>query len=489
MSNPARLDAFFHPRRIAIIGASEEGMYPAGILQSLQKFGFPGQIYPVNPRRATVFGLPAYPDVTACPQRPDLAIFTVPRRFVLPAIRQCVQIGVPAAVMVTAGFAEADEEGKQLQGEIAHLAKEGGLSIIGPNCAGLANIPAHLVATRHNSEPQPGVVSFASQSGALMMALHGVFADRRIGINCLISLGNQMDVTLSEALQYLAADESSQVLAAFIEGLNDGREFVAAARTALLRARPLVVLKSGRTAAGQQAAASHTAALAGSDRVFQAVCRQLGVTVAGDVRELMDTTWLMSAFGRKLEGASRVNVVTQSGGMGSLTADQFELAGIPLPQLSRHLQERLLQSESLLTFSDYGNPADVRGNALTGARAAGTLAPFMEDSANDLVLLLMARPLVREDCLETAAAVVETARRYAKPLAVVWVGQRTQDGAPALNAERILIEGGVPVFAQSSDLARALNNSLNYWRFRRQWLEDPERQALYAQERSDALVP
>src|SRR5512146_2280618 len=213
--SPSRLDVFFNPRRIAIIGASEEGMYPAGILRSLLDNHYAGEIYPVNPRRQQVFGLPAYADVTQTPVRPDLAIFTVPRQYVLPAIDQCIQAGVPAALLITAGFAEADEDGRQLQGELARRVRESGLALIGPNCAGLADIPGRVIATRLSAPPLAGNVSFASQSGALMMALYGVFADRRVGINRLVSLGNQVDVSLPEALEYLAGDDSSRVLAAF----------------------------------------------------------------------------------------------------------------------------------------------------------------------------------------------------------------------------------------------------------------------------------
>ena len=208
----ARLRPFFHPRSIAIVGASERGMYPAGLLRNLLDFDFPGQIYPVNPRRETVFGLPCYADLTSLPEAPDLAIVVVPRRFVLPVLRQCIDLNVPAALVISAGFAEADAEGKQLQADMSKLVSDTSLTIVGPNCAGLANIPDKIIATRLTSAPRAGSVSFVSQSGALMMALYGLFADRQLGLSRLLSLGNQVDVTLADGLAYMAQDEDTGVL-------------------------------------------------------------------------------------------------------------------------------------------------------------------------------------------------------------------------------------------------------------------------------------
>jgi len=181
-----RLEPFFNPSRIAIIGASERGMYPAGVLRNLLDYGFSGEIYPINPRRKTIFGLPAYPDVTQTPHRPDLAVLIVPRRTVPEVLEQCAVIGVPAAIIITAGFAEADAEGCALQNTIRQIIVEHDIAVVGPNCAGLADIPHRVVATLLPAPLQPGPVSFLSQSGALMMALYGLFVDRRIGMNRLI---------------------------------------------------------------------------------------------------------------------------------------------------------------------------------------------------------------------------------------------------------------------------------------------------------------
>ena len=479
-SDGHRLDACFNPRRTAVVGASERGMYPAGILRNLLDNDYPGDIYPINPSRTTVFGLPCYPALSATPHRPDLAIVVVPRHAVLPALQQCVELGVPAAVIISAGFAEADDEGRALQAEMSRLIQGSSMTVVGPNCAGLANSPGRVIAARLPAPPQPGPVSFVSQSGALMMAMMGLFADRHIGMSRLISLGNQVDVTLAETLDYLAVDTETGVVGAFAEGVNDGRALVAALRRLLLAGRPLVLIKSGRTPAGQRAAATHTAALAGSDRVFEAVCRQWGVIRVDDVRELLDTVAVMAAFGRRLDGIGRLAIVTQSGGLGSLSADMCELAGLTLPALSEQTRAALRALPGLAGLGELHNPADVQGAAVIGPATAETLAPFMDDVGTDAVLLLLAKSSVRQEDGPTAEAIITAARRSPKPLLVVWTGQRYPHGGGAGSAgtwplaHRMLVEAGIPLFDQPSDCIRALARASGYWRFRAAWLDDPE---------------
>ena len=478
--DPTRLEAFFNPRRIAFVGASERGMYPAGVLRNLLDHHYPGDLYPVNPKRETVFGLTCYPALTQTPHPADLAILTVPRRAVLPTLRQCLTGGVPAALVISAGFAEADDEGRRLQAEMLALLKDAPLSVVGPNCAGLANIPGRVIATRLPSPPKAGTVSFASQSGALMMALVGLFADRHIGLHHLLSVGNQVDVTLSESVSYFVAAPQTSVIGAFVEGVPDGRSFTAAARQALIAGKPVVLMKSGRTKTGQRAALTHTAALTGSDRVFEAVCRQFGLIRVDDVRQLLDVIQLLAVFGDRLAGQGRLAVVTQSGGLGALCADLCELAGLPLPPLSRRLRSQLRALPHLLDFGALSNPADVRGQSVIGPAAAETLAPFLHDPDTDVVLLLLAKSAVREEDAATAEAIAQAAQQSAKPLLVVWVGQRYPAGPTAWPlGHRLLLEAGIPLFEGPGDAVRALARVIAYWRFRAAWLADPEVQTIY----------
>jgi len=473
-STPHRLDPFFNPQRIAIIGASERGMYPSGVLRNLLDYGYKGEVYPVSLSRETVFGLKAYPDITKTPQTPDLAIIIVPRKAVLATLKQCVQKGVPAAVVITAGFAESDDEGKVLQTKLADFIKTNPITVIGPNCAGLADMHTKAISTRLPVPPKAGTVSFVSQSGALMMALYGLFADRQIGMNRILSLGNQLDVNLSESIAYLVADEKTQVIGTFIEGLQDAPAFANTLQEALIIGKSIILLKSGRTESGQAAAATHTAALAGSAKVFDAVCEQFGAIQVNDISEMMDTLQLAATFGDKLQGAGKIALVTQSGGLGSLSADLVEGFGLIAPPLSKALSQKLLDLPHIPDFGLLANPSDVRGSSVIGEATAETLAPFLNDSDTDAVVLLLAKSAVREQDVETAKSIVDATKSSEKPLIVIWVGQRHPVDDPdwALGHE-ILREAGIPLFAQASDGLRALSHLFHHWQFREKWLENP----------------
>ena len=458
---------FFAPQSIALVGASERGMYPAGILQDLQRYGYDGRVYPVNPRRTAVFDLPCYPNLTALPERPDLVVVLVPRDAVPGVVDECLALDIKAAIIISAGFRESDAAGAILEETLRSRISGSELAIIGPNCAGLANMTTGMVVTRLPAPPLAGNVGFVSASGALMMALQGVFADLHLGLSRLVSLGNQMDVDLVDVLAYLVEDADTEVIGAFVEGLDDGRRFVQAAAAAQQAGKPFILVKSGRTVAGQQAAATHTAALAGSDRIFQSVCQQAGVAVVDDMSDLARTLQLFAAWSGRYPTGRRLALVTQSGGMGSLTADLATLAGFVLPDLSPAVQAQLRAMPHLLTFDDFGNPADVRGAGAVGAAVAPTLAPFLEDPAFDVVIVLLAKSAVEERELATAHALAELAATAQKPFCIVWVGQRhvatnEQTDQPL----QILSDAGIPVFDQSSDCIAALAKVVD-WEERR----------------------
>jgi acetyltransferase len=438
-------------------------MYPAGIVRNLQRYGFAGRIYPVNPGRATVFDLPCYPNLSALPERPDLVVILIPRDAVPTVIDECLTLDLKAAIIITAGFREGDAEGGVLEESIRRRIAGSDLAIIGPNCAGLANLTTGMVVTRLPAPPLAGDVAFVSASGALMMALQGVFANVHLGLSRLVSVGNQLDVGLIDVLDYLAEDPDTRAIGAFVEGLEDGRRFVQAAARARQCGKPLVLVKSGRTTAGQQAAATHTAALAGSDRVFRSACRQAGVVVVDDMDDLVRTLQLFSAWAGRIPTGRRLALVTQSGGMGSLTADLATLAGFDLPDLPPNLQAQLRAMPHLLTFNDYGNPADVRGAGAVGAAVARTLTPFLEDPSFDIVILLLAKSAVEEREVETAQALAELATTARKPFCVVWVGQR--HGVKDEQTEqplRILRDAGIPVFGQSSACIASLAKVIDW---------------------------
>ncbi len=465
------LDVFLTAQKVAVVGASETGLYPAGIIQNLITKGYPGKIYPVNPNRSTVFDLPCYPSLSDLPESVDLVIFVLRRDLVYASLEECARLGIKAVLIISAGFAEQDELGKTLQEKIRLLAEANGIRVLGPNCAGYAAIPERLIATRLPVLPRSGDVSFISGSGALMMALLGLFVDRGIGLNRLVSVGNQMDISLGEWVGFFARDCSTRLIAAFIEGVQDAGVLVDGFRTALTSGKPLVVVKSGRTSSGQLAAATHTAAVAGSDKVFESVCRQFGVILAEDVQAMMDILQLHTAFGDRLKPVKHLMVVTQSGGMGSLTADLLENNGLTLAPVSEGLLQSIQGQPHLKSISSWGNPADVRGTNLRQGLTAATLDPFLIDPQNDLVLLLLARTLIHEADLETARGIITAAQTSDKPLVVVWVGQRIPaEDQPVETAETLLKQAGIPVFDQSSTAVKALGQLVRYWTYREDYL-------------------
>lgn len=467
-----RLGKFFNPHTIAVIGASEQGLYPAGILRNLIDFGFQGSIYPINPNHKDVFGLKAYPSILEVLEKVDVAIVVVNRDRVLQVVKECAQSGVSAVLIISAGFAESDLEGKRLQDELANFVQTSGLVVLGPNCAGYADIPGKLIATRLPCESRSGGVSFISQSGALMMALYGVFVDHGLGLNKIVSVGNQVDIDLGTGLDYLAQDVDTRVIGAFIEGVTNGPALVQAMQTSLRQGVPIIWVKSGRTGSGQKAAATHTAAVAGSDFVFQSICHQFGVHLAEDIREMVDVLTIQAAFGEQILNMEHWMVVTQSGGMGSMAADALENAGIILNPPSIALQQKLSAIPHFTGINHWENPADVRGASLRGSATVETLRPFLKDSQYELVLLLLARSLVQTADDETARFILQASEETGKAMVVVWVGQRIAPKDPFHpSADQILIQAGIPVFPQISDAVRALCTARNYWLYRQAYLK------------------
>ena len=463
--------SFFAPQKIAFIGASEKGLYPAGIMQNLIEYGYRHRIFPINPNRTNVFGILTHPSVLDLPERPDLALLTVPRQSVIPVTQQCIQKGIPAILVITAGFGESDQTGKQLQKELKKLLASSPTRMIGPNCAGLASITDGFVATRLNGRPFEGPVSFVSQSGALMMSLQGVFSDRRIGMSQLVSLGNQIDIHLAEMIIQLIENPDTRIISAFMEGLTQGKELVNAFRMGLQVGKPIILLKTGRTQLGMAAAATHTAALAGEDRIFQAICDQFGVIQVDDINPLMDTVQLATALGSVQKKDLQFAFISQSGGMGSLTADHIEYNNINAPPLTPSLVNQLHQLGTIPSYVTLLNPADVRGASVRGEAVAKTLTAFLQSPEFDVVVMLFARSALSQYSIETAQIIVETASNFHKPVLVVWSGKsQSDDGMVQKDAREILSKGGIPCFSQPSSLLSAINRLNRYWRYREIWI-------------------
>jgi acyl-CoA synthetase (NDP forming) len=377
LSHTHPLDALLRPRSIAIIGASDDPTRIGGRpLAYLKARGFAGAILPVNPNRATVQGLPAFPDIAHLPQAPEAAIVAIPGEGAIAAVGALAARGCRAGIVFTAGFAEVGPEGAAMQARLVDAARAHGMRLVGPNCLGLFNaLHGHFPifsASFENGWPLPGKVGIASQSGAYGSHLFAAARDRGIGTPVLVTTGNEADLHLADIIEWMAAADEVEVIAAYAEGIRDGARFVQALEAARRARKPVVLMKVGRSAVGEAAAQSHTASIAGDDRVMDAVLGDLGVHRARTTEELLDVCQV--AQKRIYPVGNTLGVVTISGGAGVLIADAAEAAGLPMPPMPAAAQAKL---KALVPFASPRNPVDCTAQAFNDMGVVGKFAESM----------------------------------------------------------------------------------------------------------------
>ena len=320
------LEAVLAPKSVAIVGASGDvTRWGGSAVQNILAGGFKGAIYPVNPKGGEFFGLPVSTGLDDLPAAPDLALLAVGARQLPDIIPQCGEAGVRAAVAIAAGFSETGEAGKEAEAALARAAADAGVTLIGPNCMGLIANATQLHATGFIAlHPRPGSVAIVSQSGNLGVQLSALADRRDLGVRCFIGVGNEAQVSAVDVLEYLADDDGTSCVLAYVEGIDDGRRlFDVAAATS--RKKPVVVLRGGLTEVGGKAAASHTGAMAGSAAVYEAAARQTGLVTCTSVQEALDLTTALANL--PLPRGRRIAVVTNGGGAGVLAADEMGRAG------------------------------------------------------------------------------------------------------------------------------------------------------------------
>jgi acyl-CoA synthetase (NDP forming) len=357
----ASLSALFSPRSIAVVGASATTSKIGGIpLDYLQRFGYEGDIHPINPRGGEIQGLPSHPTLQAIGKPVDLAIFALPSALVPAALDDAVSAGVKGIVLFSSGFAETGAEGEAAQARIAARARAAGIRILGPNCLGFMNVARKLCAT---FSPAPGAgrvglgrIGLVSQSGAFGAYAYSMARDRGIGLSLWATTGNEADVQVADCLAWLAQDPATDVIMAYMEGCRDGPKLRAALALAQANRKPVVMVKVGTTALGAHAAASHTAALAGDDAVYDAVFRQYGVLRAHTMSEFFDLASSAAIAG--LPRDRSIGLFTVSGGVGVLMADEAASAGLEVPALGEEAQRTLRE---WVPFAATRNPVDITG--------------------------------------------------------------------------------------------------------------------------------
>jgi acetyltransferase len=430
------LDAVFRPRSIAVIGADPRPDKLGYVLvDNLQRAQYQGQLFAVNPLRQDVLGVACAGSVDELEDAPELAVVVVPRDAVRGVLEACGRKGVPAAVVITAGFRETGAEGAAAEAELLALARRYGMRLVGPNTVGVINTAIGMNATFAEAAPSRFGVSMFSQSGAVATAVLDWANSMNMGFAKFVSLGNMADVSDVDVLEYFTADDDTQLIVGYLEGISDGRRFLDVARRATAR-KPAVVMKVGSTQSGVRAARSHTGALASADAVVSGAFRQAGVIRARTMAGLFDIT-LCFAFAPLPEGR-RVAVVTNAGGPGVMAADAIEERGLQLAQLSaetlRNLGGELPQAAAI------GNPVDVLGDAGAG-RYRAALGSVMADRAVDAVIVLLTPQRMTEPDV-IAGVIKAAAKERSKPVLAVLMG-----GAAVQHARELLDEARVPVYA------------------------------------------
>jgi acetyltransferase len=350
------LEAFFHQSSIAVIGASEHaGKLGHEILKNLRDGGFPGVLYPINPKSESILGFDCFRNVKDIPGPVDLAVVIIPARFVPQAIRDCGEKRIKGAIIITGGFSEAGPEGEELQKEVARAAKECGVRVVGPNCQGINN-PYHPMCASWPLLSYKGRVAVISQSGTVGAAMMDWFSYEELGVSSFVSLGNRADVDEIELIEYFEKDPNTKVIAAYLEGVKDPVRFQKVLQSL---SKPLVVLKSGRTPRGKIAAESHTKSLAGADAIYSSLFRRHGIHRADTIEEFYDLAKSF-AYLEPPEG-NRILFITTSGGAAILATDAAEQEGIEVSPLPRALADQL---EGIIpAHAIRANPLDLTGDA------------------------------------------------------------------------------------------------------------------------------
>ena len=377
------LDILFNPGSVALIGATDRaGSVGAVVMRNLRRAGFRGELILVSPRHRVLDGLRAYPSVAALPRAPDLAVIVTPPDMVPPLIAELGARGTKAAVVITAGFGELGADGRALQQAALDAARPHLLRLVGPNCVGIMVPGIGLDASFSHLAPRPGDIAFVSQSGAMITAMLDWAAPREIGFSHVVSLGDMADLDFGDMLDYLAGDAHTHAILLYVEGITHGRKFMSAARAAS-RAKPVLVLKAGHSAAGAKAAHSHTGALAGSDAVCDAAFTRAGMLRVGNMAELFEAAETL-ALTHEQRG-DRLAIVSNGGGAGVLATDALAASGGRLAALA---PETIARLDAVLPATwSRGNPVDIIGDA-SGKRYADALAALIRDPEVDAILVL-----------------------------------------------------------------------------------------------------
>jgi acetyltransferase len=447
------IESFYDPRSIAIIGASGDPRKPGGRpLAALQKRGYAGRVFPVNPRYDEIAGIKCYPTILDVPGDVDMAIISVPANSVPDLLAQCGAKGVKAAVIFSGGFAEVGPEGEALQQRIADLASENDFRILGPNCLGIINLSNSVMASfAHivDLEPVRGTLGLVTQSGAFGAMIYSEATAAGVGCSSFTSVGNEADSEFSDFVDYLLDDPATEVIGGYLEGAKDGDKLRRVAEKALGLRKPIVMLKVGRTASGARAASSHTGSLAGDDQVYDAFFRQMGIVRIESLAELTSFA-IVHRGGRSCRGR-RVAILSGSGGYGVMVADKCESLGLSVPELAPATRAKLEQS--LPDFGSPRNPIDLTAQAGVDPNMLGNC--FRALATDDDIDIILAHAFFHEPNGMNLAKEIVAINEATDKAIVILTHARVSPGLE-VDCIELLTQAGIPVLSNGLEAATAV---------------------------------
>ncbi len=446
------LNYMFNPKQVAVIGASRSPQKIGhAILENIINSGFKGEIYPVNPKEEEISGLKSFCSVKDIGKPVELAVISVPAAHVVKVAEECGEAGVKGLIVITAGFKEIGSEGLKQERRLIEICQEYDMRMLGPNCVGLMDTHTPVNASFANGFPDEGNITFISQSGAMLVSILDWSFEMGMGFSRFISLGNKADLNEIDFIESCAADPQTKVILCYVEDIADGNRFIEVCKKAS-KSKPIIILKSGTSTAGAQAASSHTGALAGSDRAYEAAFKQCGVLRVESMNELFD---LARAFSTQpLPHNSRVAIVTNAGGPAILTTDAVEKYDLRMSRFKKDTVDKL--RKNLPDEANIYNPVDIIGDAMND-RYHFALKTVLEDNNVDCALVLLC-PAALTEPEKTAETIVKLSKDFAeKPVMSVYMGGKT-----LAEGKKYLTDNGIPDFTFPEPSVRSLQGMVRY---------------------------
>ena len=450
-----KLDKLFNPKVVAIIGATtKKESVGYALMKNIIGSGFDGIVYPINPNRSNVLGVKTYPSLDDVPDMIDLAIIATPAKTVPAIVERCGKAGVSGILLISAGFAEAGVEGKELMRQIAETIRTYKMRLIGPNCLGFINPSIKFNASFANKMALPGKIALISQSGALCTAILDWSIKQNVGFSNFVSIGSMMDVSFHDLIDYFGSDPHTNSIVIYMESLTDARSFMSAAR-AFARNKPIIVLKAGKSTEGAQAAMSHTGSLAGNDFVFDAAFKRAGVIRVDTIEELFNIAQSLAM--QPKPSNNRLAIVTNAGGPGVIATDTLMAKGGKLAQLSDETISEL--NKHLSAHWSKGNPVDVLGDA--GPEQYAKAVELCAKDKNVDGILVILTPQSMTDSTEIAMQLAAISKNCKKTVLASWMGaDDIAEGQKILEANNIPVyqtpENAVKCFMLMYDYSRNL---------------------------------